>query len=610
MSETLPADSAPEEVWPAESSPAESSPAESSPAESSPAKSSPAKSWPAEIWPAEIWPAQSVPEEPESLAEESSPAETSPAEGSPGPLPSQPSLWARVRAGLRNPIVTRELLTSLRDPRGFAFLLLAVGLPGALALWAWPSTSTGALRQDEVAAELAALYASSLLALVALFVPATLAPALTLEKEKDTLDLLHTTPLSGDAILLGKLISGVGFFLLLALSTIPLLSLTSLLGGVRFEATLVLYATLVVHAFVYGLTSILISALSRRTLVAVVISYAVVACEAAFLRGAPDLTTTLLWGGLLFLALYPFARLAVRRPYNPVPAPPKVEDSTRAVGLVLRHDAFPDKLILPPPRTDLLPDGVDPIEIKELAAGIHGAGSGFIRALIWIGVFGGLIATVVAVVHHGTGRGFGAGYAVFCFAIAFAATLGPAVGARAFSGERDEGTNEMLVLTVIPRGRLVFSKFKAHLRVVLVLSAINCVPFLAFAAMTGPLRILLLALILVSTSVTAVAVGFWFSLSARSTVGAMFRSFSCLALLWLGPLAARALLGSQSEVLDFVLRLSSPFRAFAINGRGAEFTYEASLAALHVLLWGALATGILVYCARHFDEVMNTAAER
>lgn len=528
---------------------------------------------------------------------------------------------ARLRAALLgrllNPIVARELLTNLRDPRSFAFLLVAVGVPSLLAFLAWPESTQGDLGQGEVARQLADFYGVGQLALVALFVPATLAPALTLEKEKDTLDLLHTTPLSADAILLGKLISGTGFFLLLASSAIPLLSLTSLLGGVRLESTLQLYATLVVHALVFGLSSILVSALSRRTLVAVVISYALVALECALLwPNSDDLGATLLIGGVLFAALYPFARVAVRRPYNPVPPPIKVEDAERDSGLVLRHDAFPDKLIMPPPRTDVLPDGVDPIEVKELAAGIHGAGSGFIRALIWIGAVGGLIATFYAIVQY-TGsanawKATGVGYPLFCFVIAFAGTLGPAVGARAFSGERDEGTNEMLVLTVIPRGRLVFSKFKAHLRVVLTLSAINCVPFVPYVLLTkSPLRLLLLGLILISTSTSGVAVGFFFSLAARSTVGAMFRSFACLSTLWLAPAVAGSFLVRREDVLlDLGLRLLSPFRAFALDARGDDFAFQASLAGLHVVIWGGISAATLAYCARRFDAVMNSAAER
>jgi ABC-type transport system involved in multi-copper enzyme maturation permease subunit len=517
-------------------------------------------------------------------------------------------------AWLRNPIVSREFLTSLRNPRGFLMLLVTIGLPAALVLSAWPSGSVGAAGQGTLARQLFEFFVTSQLVLVALLVPATLAPSLTLEKEKDTIDLLHTTPLGGDAIVLGKLLSGVGFLLLLCSSAVPLLSMIALFGGVRLDATLQLYAAVVIHALVYGVTSILISALARRTAAAIVLAYVAVAVEAFVLvPAADDLLDTAIRAGILLGVTYPLARWAARRPYNPVPKPPEEPDPYRDTGLVLRHDAFPDKFLLPPPRDDVLPDDVNPVVVKELASGIHGAGSRFVRALIWIGAGLGLFAFFATIAQDLSpeGNANGTGYLFFCFVATFAALLGPAIGARAFSGERDEGTNEMLVLTVIPRWRLVSGKFLAYLRVVLTLSAINTIPFLPYAFVrTSPLRLLLLVAVLLSCTTTAIAVGLFFSLEAKSTVTAMLRSFVALFTTWAGPVFLGPLLGKVGIAGDLALRLLSPYFAFAVSTRSPDLDYQIAAAVLHVILWGALVGLILRHCVKRFDAAMNVAAER
>ena len=358
----------------------------------------------------------------------------------------------------------------------------------------------------------------------------------------------------------------------------------------------------------------MISALARKTAAAIVVSYVAVAAEAWFLiPAADDLAGTALRALVLLGATYPVARHAARRPYNPVPKPPEEPDPYRDSGLVLRHDAFPDKFLLPPPRDDVLPDDVNPVVVKELASGIHGAGSRFVRALIWIGAVLGLLAffaTISADIRP-AGNPNGTGYLFFCFVATFAALLGPAISARAFSGERDEGTNEMLVLTVIPRWRLVSGKFLAYLRVVLTLSAINTIPFLPYAFVrASPLRLLLLVAVLVSCTTSAISVGLFFSLEAKSTVTAMLRSFVALFTAWAGPVFLAPLLGKVGIVGDLGLRLLSPYFAFAINGRSPDLVYEVAAAVLHVILWGVLSALILQRCVKRFDAAMNVAAER
>ena len=68
--------------------------------------------------------------------------------------------------------------------------------------------------------------------LVVFLAPAFTAGAISLEREKQTLDLLATTPISSLAIVLGKLASALTFVFLLILSSIPLTALVFMFGGV------------------------------------------------------------------------------------------------------------------------------------------------------------------------------------------------------------------------------------------------------------------------------------------------------------------------------------------------------------------------------------------
>ena len=57
--------------------------------------------------------------------------------------------------------------------------------------------------------------------IVLVLAPASTAGAISLEREKQTLDLLITTPISSLAIVLGKLLSALSWILLLLLASIP-----------------------------------------------------------------------------------------------------------------------------------------------------------------------------------------------------------------------------------------------------------------------------------------------------------------------------------------------------------------------------------------------------
>jgi ABC-type transport system involved in multi-copper enzyme maturation permease subunit len=112
-----------------------------------------------------------------------------------------------------------------------------------------------------------------LLTLVTLILaPASTAGAISMEREKQTMDLLAVTPISSLAIVLGKLLSALSWILLLLLASIPVVALVFTFGGVSPDDVVRAYVVLLATAFAFGAMGVFVSALVRRTQAATVIN--------------------------------------------------------------------------------------------------------------------------------------------------------------------------------------------------------------------------------------------------------------------------------------------------------------------------------------------------
>ncbi len=112
--------------------------------------------------------------------------------------------------------------------------------------------------------------------LVMFLAPAFTAGAISLEREKQTIDMLITTPISSLAIVLGKLFSALTYVFLLIIASIPLTALVFVFGGVAPEDMIKGYAMLLATAIGLGSIGLFCSALFRRTQAATVVTYFVV----------------------------------------------------------------------------------------------------------------------------------------------------------------------------------------------------------------------------------------------------------------------------------------------------------------------------------------------
>jgi ABC-type transport system involved in multi-copper enzyme maturation permease subunit len=180
-----------------------------------------------------------------------------------------------------NPILAREVkerMRSLRAPIIITVYLLVLGLI-VFAAERITSHDQGFGQFNRAAIGRAVFHwlLFFMLMLVCFLVPAFTAASVAAERERRTLPLLQVTMLTPRQIVLGKFASSMGFLLLLILGTLPLISVTFVLGGVTPLMVLRGYGMVILTGFTLGMIGIGLSSNLRRPLGAIVLSYALMA---------------------------------------------------------------------------------------------------------------------------------------------------------------------------------------------------------------------------------------------------------------------------------------------------------------------------------------------
>jgi ABC-type transport system involved in multi-copper enzyme maturation permease subunit len=196
-----------------------------------------------------------------------------------GPLSGIRSLGAGVAA-----IGVKELRGRMRGRRAFVILTIYLLFLAAFA-WAWQLIAETRYASQNMSGSSAA-FASALIGqeifgallvvetlLVVFLAPAMTAGAISLEREKQTLDMLATTPISSLAIVVGKLLSALTYVFMLIIASIPLTAIVFVFGGVGPDEVVRGYLVLSLVAIALGSVGLFISALMQRTQAATVVTF-------------------------------------------------------------------------------------------------------------------------------------------------------------------------------------------------------------------------------------------------------------------------------------------------------------------------------------------------
>jgi len=179
---------------------------------------------------------------------------------------------------------SKELRGRMRGPRAFIVLTLYLALLAGFTVMIYLLQRQAAASQAAfgggnpyLAAQVGQAVFTTLLFLQVLLVvflaPAATSGAISLEREKQTLDLLTATPVSTLGIVLGKLASSLAFVIVLILASIPLTAVVFVFGGVAPEDIVRGYAVLLVTAVGFGSLGVFFSSITRRTQSATFLTY-------------------------------------------------------------------------------------------------------------------------------------------------------------------------------------------------------------------------------------------------------------------------------------------------------------------------------------------------
>jgi len=194
-----------------------------------------------------------------------------------------------------NPVFRKDLLGLLRLRRVAAIQVLFVATLAGLLLATWPQGGVYSLASRAHDNLLLGLVLGQLV-LLALFVPGMAAVALSGEREENTLEMLYASRLSATQIILGKVLSATSYPVLLLLSGLPFVALLNWRGDVDLPRLVSAYGVLVLAAVFLAVVSLTVSALSKQSATALVVSYAIVLVlcggvlvpAAIMLDGAPE----------------------------------------------------------------------------------------------------------------------------------------------------------------------------------------------------------------------------------------------------------------------------------------------------------------------------------
>ncbi len=214
-------------------------------------------------------------------------------------------------------LLRRELKGQVRSRRAPATLtaylaLMVVVLMGSLLI---SGATAGSGASGSSGQTLFIVLAVTQTALILLLGPVFAAGALSGERERQTYDTLVSTRMTSSGIVLGKVAAAVVFMVLLATSSLPLMALAYVYGGVGPGTLFAVYAWDVLLMVWVTALATACSSLVRRTIWAAVITYVLVFL-AVFMTGFLEAVLQAVRSqqgttepSLFFLYLNPFAGL-------------------------------------------------------------------------------------------------------------------------------------------------------------------------------------------------------------------------------------------------------------------------------------------------------------
>ncbi|MBO0994697.1 ABC transporter permease [Bacillus sp. SD088] len=179
-----------------------------------------------------------------------------------------------------NPVLNKEIklrFRSFKSSLGVFFYLLAIGgiAIGFILMNTIFSYSSTVIFRPEQSRTMFMVLSFVQMALVLFMTPGLTSGVISGERERQTLNILLTTPQSSTSIILSKLFSSIAYLLLMMIASLPLYSIVFLFGGVSPSLLLMTFALYLVTMLTVGSIGVLFSTIIRKTIVATIITYGI-----------------------------------------------------------------------------------------------------------------------------------------------------------------------------------------------------------------------------------------------------------------------------------------------------------------------------------------------
>jgi ABC-type transport system involved in multi-copper enzyme maturation permease subunit len=458
-----------------------------------------------------------------------------------------------------NPVLQRELLVNLRMTRAFVLLFFYLALLGLVVYAAWPNEAERRMdltTNPAAAKRLVNLFFLGQYLLASLLTPSFAAGAITGEKERKSYEMLLASPLRPGAIVLGKLLASLTHMAILIFCSLPIVMLCLPLGGVSLYEVLAMYLALIVSVASFGMISLACSSYFQRTTSALLVTYLLILPlalggvffwdllgEEGKLRLFFAVTVLPVLGATICGALFFDTSRRLLHPPDVGSEGKEVVDleteAERAVGLVIQRDQWPDKLFAPGRRNQLLADGANPVFDKEMRSEIFAQGTLMLRVVIQVSMLLAIPLMALCLYVWAEQAPWFISYVLL-----FNMLVGPVFSAGAITSERERETLDLLLVTIVSPGQILWAKLISGLRVSSVLTmfllwplALACVLVSEFWSNLHVVAAYL-AVVLI-TCLTTASIALFCSTMARKTATALLASYLAIIVLFMLPVAIK-----------------------------------------------------------------------
>lgn len=194
----------------------------------------------------------------------------------------------------------RDYRAQLRGLKAALFWAAYLGLMIIVVTISYSTiVSQGERSVTQTQSELQSFYTSVVLlleAMVILVAPVIVAMSIQAERQRKSLDLIMTAPVSPKYFLIGKVFSGYRYILMLLFLSLPVAAAAVVLGGVTWSEVLITYLLVASHGLLYIAISLPIATLSQKVVPTVLYSY--IACWVWGLGISVPMSAAYMFGGM------------------------------------------------------------------------------------------------------------------------------------------------------------------------------------------------------------------------------------------------------------------------------------------------------------------------